>query len=1661
MIFGEKVKGLSSSLLLITILLVSSCKQDMAKVVNAVTGGILEPVSMTVTPGTELGEVVVGEEPIEMKISVRNNSSDRIRKVSLEVDKSQNLLKFKENSAGEAVTPGQGGTCNDTLASGGSCYFVLLFNPRKSGVFSISVKLKYENLIEPQEKEVVINALTGEPASLVFTNDITNYDLGVIEQTEKVKRFLDLEIANKGGLSAKEIATSLINSTSDQAFKIEKNDCPKNLEPGKVCKIQLSYEPFNNSYTDAAIDYKSQLTLIYQRDSKGTMSNLNNYAAVKSATIEANFKENFKTVDFGVVTTGNKVNKSVRITNIGYRAGIIKEMIISDYTGNPLATCKKGTGLLLDCQKDLKDFPFVIEDTNSCFDNQTEGVIGKTPGHNCFFTITYWPSLTWESASQSTHYFNEAKITLVYDSQWKGAENIVTKSEMFEMYADFLSVAKLALQDVIVNTTALDLSKIDFTSQASAGIDLGRLALVSSSAYSTYIKITWKNIGENVAILDSIYDRHSPLANQISELGYDLNAFYRQIKASAGCGFVSPGATCNISFNLTPVVQTDSSIEDQYMFDNITDPLKKIKSFIVRYEDGSKFEDDGSSSGKRTFENNITAKLIKKGSLAFTSPASISTKIVHGQTGLQTLCLTNVGTGDIYAIMDHPSENYNPASQNWPYRVQDLNTIPSSCTKPATKDCYDIIYPATATLPMVPNSAKFLGAGETCVLSVEVKIPETYRKQGYASTDNYKRPYGPNRSGTERAWERHYYAQDPTLISYYYYDGDYISSDSASYLNYGYKRSTIQKTTVSATFYGTANIIIENPTPITSALLHRPAISYPTLTSTYPSNYTLASQTVAEAYFTNSYFTSGLVHGFTKSDDAITHFKTLNLTGSPYNTQYKIHLGTFPVGETVYGAFDFTNKSGGANPSAATNAVLTETNDPTNPISIESYFNLTTRPFPSMTIVSGQLINTKLKFAPTAPGLYSRCYTMDYYDGLQDQQQYICVYAEAVANSPKMKIEYKDVEVAMPGPTESTAGASFVTLTAPINRADGTSTTFTGIKGSAVYAKKIFRVTNTGNVTAKRFNYYYMDSESNAKTTVPPDTTLEAASTKGCSLSITLAPGDYCDFIIKYQPTKSSSANLSRYLGIIYEIAPDSNQYVSQVAGITFNSQDPAKLAMADVTAESITDWSVPTAPIPVDESWPFDLKSYNRSTNPHFILSNLPETRTFSVVTIKNLSTLKASFLFMNATPSSGTWNDIYSNTFINVKANRACFYGDDELNAAIPSSQKGFNSATVAPCQLLVQFSGHQTYTLCSAWNATTKTKTTRIGDAIESTCNPYSFKLQYYNNNRASYESMNFHVKGYIEPNRSTTAPAAAVFSNVSANFVSGSVGRVAFSWPALSANNSAWGGITKYRVYYDTTPSNLNGTNIFKLSGGPSFVETANAATNSVTINNLTVGRYYYFRVVAMRSYTGINYVSDSNLPILTLPIPASDHVYHHATRTLIDKTYITGTGTRPNGITACAAKTYNLVINGTTVKPTKSLITTPTWNYLITDPTLSTGYPADGIGSLPHWLGDAAYDMKTSISLYNGAVLPGFPGYLSSSMSGNNADYLAIYQKTCNNNATCDQLFKIVGGDDVDLYYQGVFFAKDTAVQAFFRCQAVIRCPTNTAKLITDGSCVAP
>lgn len=1667
-----EIKTMKKCLLISLFLLVTACK-PAGKVVEALTSAILEPVTLEISTDPNFGERSVGSESTPITITITNNSSDPLTKLKLNIGNILSIINFTPDSSGIAMSPGYLGTCASELAPHQKCTYTLIFTPRKAGKFETPILFTYENLIEPGSKSFTFSTLTGEPAALTFTNDISKYDFGVLEQTISGEKTLELEIQNVGGLTANNVTYPLTNTNPSQpAFRIIENNCKTSVAPQEKCKILIGYKPLNNNYTDPEVKYSGKLAMTFKKDSSGKTDKLNAFLSFTSSTIEAKFNTNYKTVDFGQIIAGNNLKRSIKISNTGYNAGIIKSISFLDTNGALYTTCTKGTTKKLDCNKSLYDFPFIIEDNNSCFEKEVKGIVGEITGESCFFDITYWPSRTYQPGSQAVHNFKNSFLSLTYDSRWLEKTNIVTKNKLFDITGDFVSTGKIVLSSIMVEDQTLPDSKITLPNATTYEADLGRIAKISDVTMDTYFKITLKNVGESPVTLSSLKDGAlSP--HEITDLGYNLNAFYRSIKYSS-CAFIAPGGTCNFSYSLAPVVQASSALEDGLMYDNVANPLKKYKKFNFSYQDGSQLEDDGTLAIDANIEIHLIAKLIAKGYLAFVEPLTqTAPTVIAGNTYTKIINLKNVGTGDVYAISHHPTNNFFPkGNNNWPYRIISWPTP----MLPSTKDCYAILYPAG--LPLIsntPDPANFLAPGQSCSLAIEIKAPEAQREMNsnFSTYTQHTRLFAVGLNNTTDLWRRNNMGGVSATVTFNYFDGDANADDPLS-VPFGYLNKS-KDMVMNSSFQAPPVIDVRTPIPTTSALLARPALSYPQLTTTYPTNVTRAAYTSPAAYFESSYFNSGASNIFTSSLQAITHVKAMGIL----QDDIIFHMGTFPVGIDNYAQFSFANSGG----STAKNVLLSEEANATSPITINSYNNLTSKPFPIFNVSSGQTVPLRFKFSPTTTGTFSRCYQLDYDNQIGNiWGQRVCVYGEAVAAAPKFNIEYQDIDVtydAATGLVTETPTGIWTSLNSPINvplnaplfGVDVTSiANFSSVKGSSSYALKLFRFTNVGNASATKFNYTFLSAPSVPTSLISEVTTRNASGVNPtCGSNMTIAMGSACEFYIKYKPINTSGSLFAPYLGIAYDIGSNLNQFISQTSSLQFSAVDPAKLLayIPGVSSEAVTDWSNPLVPIPQAVSWPINVNNYS-AANTHIITIAKPTTTIKTNIQIDNTSAIKASFLSMNSSPAAGTWNTIFSDSTMTIKANRNCFYGDDEFNSSVPDSEKGFNTTTTNKCFLQLEFSGDFTYQNCSSYTAPVKTKTVILGGRIQATCNPYVYSLSFYNYKRSSTEKIAIHLKGFIEPNRSMAD--SSVYQNVEAKSTNSSVGSATFTWPQVAPSNSSFGSITKYRIYYSTSHADLKVDNIFySFTTTPimKYFDTSSADINTASIANLLQGKYYFFRVVAIRSYNHptygpLTYISvPSNLPILTLPIPTTAYVYDHNTKSLIDKAPLAVTGSRSNGITACAAKKYNLNIIGAAKTVPKLLLNTTAWNYIVATPSASTGYPNNDVGTMPHWLSDAAYNMKTSISLYDGSNIPGFPLYDSSKLAGNDLPLKLIYQKSCSNLATCDQLFKVVGGDDVDLYHQGTFYTTDAGISAYHRCYGVILCPTNTTKKITDPTCVAP
>ncbi len=725
-------------LLLIIQLLVISCKPTGLKTVSGAFNKILEPVTVTITPDTELGEMITTEDETEIVVTVTNNSSDELRDVNLVIDTSEKLIDFQPYLDGTSHTPGHNGTCQKVLAAGADCNFKLFLTPRKQGEFYINMTLNYVNKIQPAKREFNFHLISGEPAFLNFSNDQASYSLGVVEQTEAIQKTLDLEVVNTGGLPARNIVVAFEDGSTkffNKPFSLISHNCPKTLFMKAKCQLHLAYTPRNNNYTDPEEINTANLTMTYENDPSLTQDQLSGYFNFTSSTIEAKFKPNYKVVDFRIngtnIVAGNKrAPVSIRVTNQGYREGILNSLIFRKKTpddilkGDIAAICTKATaGNILNCQKkrmsdypllftandianeilrighnecttncdnnSIFDFPFIIEDLNSCFGTEVVSMFNADSTHsaNCVYKITYWPSTEFTKANHDLHNFDSSTMDFRYDSRWKGNVNFVTneaadKKGLFQNVADYLEKAKPKIVKVEMDGISIDLAnglpitptKIQELTSSLTRIDLGPIAKLAVGIIDpTTIKLVIANIGEDTLKLTELRDGKTGInqffatADSLATGGLQIGSYYNGL-SQTDCGALNTStfdialgewtSTCSISFEISPVKQsasggkTGTEIEDSLMYDSVvlTPNVEKIKKFFITYTDGSTVEDNGAAVSNRSFEADLKSLLVAKGKLQVTTPTNDLGTITVGEKKVHHLKLKNSGTGPLSAI---------------------------------------------------------------------------------------------------------------------------------------------------------------------------------------------------------------------------------------------------------------------------------------------------------------------------------------------------------------------------------------------------------------------------------------------------------------------------------------------------------------------------------------------------------------------------------------------------------------------------------------------------------------------------------------------------------------------------------------------------------------------------------------------------------------------------------------------------------------------------------------------------------------------------------------------------------------------------------------------------------------------------------------------------
>lgn len=1644
--------------LLLSFLFFYSCQPagQEEEAVTVETEGVFEPITIEVVDGEDRGEFLIGSDPDFITVKVKNNSKFTYKGISLVIDEDSDAgVKFSPDAEGLSSSPGLGGTCKKELPPGKQCTYILKYDPTLPGESFQKLTFNYKDLVDAKNKVFNLRFLAGEAASLIFDGEQINYTFGVIERTERTKYTKLLNIKNTGGLSAKNIVFSKIDVPNTSAYKVLSNNCPSDMIPGQECQLLVQFEPQNYGIPapDGNIDltYTSNLKFDYIRDPEGGVSALNAYFSTISTTIEAKIKASgVESIEFDGIVVGNITDKNVKIQNQGYKEGILQSVDVRDGGNNLVARCISTGGASLECRDPsdinnpgavlpLTTLPFKIVDINNCTANvddlgysraangaisipSVRTIFGKTTensGEACFFNVKFHPSVTFTSDGN----FNNYRLNFRFDSTWKN--NIVlyndkdTDSNTFTISeAEYYSAAKLDF--ILFEYANNEITNEDADDDGNYVYDLGRVSLVSSTAYSERLRMRMRNIGTETAEIVSITDgASSPFT--FTDTSTDINTYYKNA-AHVNCTFVSAQGQCDIQMELNPLASTnpDSTAaqaeENGFMYDILNTYPDRYKVFKVKYKDGTTYNDDMSARQPLELEVSVRSLLVRKGFLVYEdvnmNQGNSQPIGVAGNTDFFYLKIKNVGTGGITYIDIPPEINLvglpnAPVRGNaYPFNVVDEPGFTGMAG--ADLDCYDLIDLNSMSGPpgVTPgtNAPSILDPGMSCSLTIEHKLNNSNKKIAYTATEEWLRFFDLERDFTDEAREFEEHNNQTVPIYFSYYDGDGIASPATNYTpslaGHG-NLYTLQEYRISKRMRTQANLVPISPLPMISAILYRPSINLvpyaPNPNPIDEPGSPIPGGTIAEMWkdSTDSTGAAPAAYAVSLSNGSRLHVNN-NHKDSTY--EYVFHAGTFRAGQTYRLSFNLRN----AGDFSATSISESLTGD--SEISLVSTI-------PSVVGPGAQRL-VSFDFTPTTSGTFEADYVVDY----TNQRRFLVDRTNLIYTNDTPSIRIKVIAEAVPSTdgylsltsqnyivtydsvgdsyTEVIDGASTTNYNLLYNDTDtGESALFKAIRGSKLYAKKIFTVRNEGNSTLENLTFYI-------KKAINASTTSNSASGEGYSITsngcnnVSLGPGGTCTFEVRLLASVSEPATNIKYGFISYSNA--TNQFISEGFRFQFVAADPAKLKVGTINPVNITDENSNV----ISDSYGLSYGFYTDASHP--TLSGYPTNSMTKTYNVANESAEKASFLaqyraFVGnpaAILPAGAWHVIFNDKGIQVEGSRGCFNGDDE-GSGLDMDKWGFNNTTAATCTLRVTYTFDETY----------------VGEKVPE-AQSYA-QLSFYDNERASSSVLTVHVKGFVEANRSTAADA--FINNVTAT----SDGDVSFSWTAYAPQNASWGTIDGYRVYYSPISSVFD--NIFEATG-VNFVDTTDP---NVVVTGLVPGKYYYFYVTAKRTTpNGKEYISiNPNATVHELVVPPVGTIYDYFTRTIIDKFQSPEGdpvfGGKNLAVATCQSEIQVLSKNGANINKAKKLIDTQLYNLIDSDEAGNSDYSYKAI---PHWINDDAVDIEFA------GIFPDFSCTEQNGYDGDNT----FYQKPCGD-CSCNELFKVIGGDGGEIPYAATLYVEDTFI----------------------------
>lgn len=785
---------------ILCLLLLTACNQKEGGV-SISTGNIFRPVLFQLNDQDadnkviDMGEFVLTDDPLVLTVKVYNDTAYPYTDFDLAMTAANDemtAISYRADEAGEIKFPGFEGTCGKKLLPKATCEIKLVFSPRNERIYEEYIELKFKNYIEAESHKTTVKMLAGMPASIVFTNDTTQYVFGeligtartpVIERADALVYTEELEVTNAGGLTARNVTlqlaqtcvsteTSLCPTGMGNAYSYTSN-CPAALAPREKCNITISYGPKNQDPAVGPvpddikeIKYNSTMTMSYIKDPYGAAGGLNAYFRSVSSNIEARFKVSISTLEFEApVVSGNRDTRTFRINNQGYREGEIKAIAFRDSSGSLVATCgPKDGSLILECRKPdnsiatLEQFPYSVNDRNDCLRSVADGPNYVPVGGGCVFDFIFQPSVLY-LVDKPTE-FKSWQPEVIYDSRWKGLEVILAR-KLFNLSAESKAAARLLLTKINYDTT----DETSFTEPGPWTVDLGRLTLQSPLYYKRKaMSITFKNIGSVPATDVSLKDGSStniPIGGAGANLGPHTPKYYSPVTASAAsCAFIDAGSSCTITIQFSPIGLATPEQQDQNMFDYIdpdsyTDPAKKAnnyKAFFMTYSTGALFTDtniDGTTDyPQHTVEAKLKATLVQKGMLMDLSDDPRNKDKwgfgfnAMGDTFRNHFYVTNMGTGTVpyMRAIDPPSDIWNPsAGRNYSTKIIATTDVAGKGAQHDCLDLMDIDFTGALSPTEIPENrvGNFNGLpkDESCVFTVEMKLSDRNRDMNSETCD--------------------------------------------------------------------------------------------------------------------------------------------------------------------------------------------------------------------------------------------------------------------------------------------------------------------------------------------------------------------------------------------------------------------------------------------------------------------------------------------------------------------------------------------------------------------------------------------------------------------------------------------------------------------------------------------------------------------------------------------------------------------------------------------------------------------------------------------------------------------------------------------------------------------------------------------------------------